>query len=87
MKWISVKESVPEKGKRVLIYDPTHYSDKIQIAAYIGANEYGERFFEGESMDYAGSNDLHIPSHWMPLPYYPDMQVIPRDKFRWILEV
>jgi hypothetical protein len=72
--WISVKEKVPEYGKRVLLYmKAPDWGDK-QI--HIGSRTHTDMSGDHWNVDYG-----HYISHWMSLPELPceyvDMQVTP----------
>jgi hypothetical protein len=70
--WISVKEKVPEYGKRVLLYmkAPAWGDKQIHIGCRTNTDASGDHW----NVDYG-----HYISHWMPLPELPreyiDMQV------------
>lgn len=64
VKWISVKDRLPEIGKSVLIYYPYWDGDEIQVAKL----EYDEMMF-----DVCGEFNIRVGAvtHWMPLPKPP----------------
>lgn len=74
IEWISVKEKVPEYGKRVLLYmkAPAWGDKQIHIGCRTNTDASGDHW----NVDYG-----HYISHWMPLPELPreyiDMQVTP----------
>lgn len=63
MKWISVKEKMPKKGKWVLVYDQFGGFRQISTAQWDGE----------EWMDYLLSKHDYSDAitHWMPLPKPP----------------
>lgn len=62
--WISVKQEVPEYGKRVLLYmkAPTWGDKQIHIGCRTHTDQSGDHW----NVDYG-----HYISHWMPLPEPP----------------
>lgn len=84
-KWISVKERMPSKGEKVLLYIPEREGCK-QHGMYLGkvekveADPKGEHSFWG--LPTPGSNwrisgwgyyNKPIVTHWMPLPDAPEV--------------
>ena len=73
MEWIDVKESLPEVGTPVLVYDPT--LDELEGRCVdLAVRDEDERYKEGYDWIRCGTNSLHIrslPTHWMPLPEAP----------------
>ena len=57
MKWISVKEKMPEKGQRVITYDISFPDGGIIVEEYYGFEEW--------------STSYEV-THWMPLPDPPE---------------
>ena len=84
-KWISVKERMPSKGEKVLLYIPEREGCK-QHGMYLGKVEKVEADPKGEhnfwGMPTPGSNwiingwsyfEEPIVTHWMPLPEAPEV--------------
>lgn len=80
MKWISVKERLPELNKNVIVYcfDPVHNStyndikeDFIRIACLIEFEDNSERIRRWHGH---GSSHSSV-THWMPLPEIPNDDV------------
>lgn len=85
-KWISVKERMPAKGEKVLLYIPERERCK-QHGMYLGAageveaDPKGEHNFWGRptpgsnwSIDGWSYFDEPIVTHWMPLPLCPEQE-------------
>ena len=84
-KWISVKERMPEKGEKVLLYIPEREGCK-QHGMYLGAageveaDQKGEHNFWGLPV-YASDwiitgwsyFEEPIVTHWMPMPDAPEV--------------
>lgn len=70
--WISVKDRLPEKGKRVLVY--CAYDPYITIASFYGTeapSSLGTGFvFEEVPLGHV-SHFYHDVSYWQPLPVPP----------------
>ena len=84
-KWISVKERMPAKGEKVLLYIPEREGCK-QHGMYLGEVEKVEADPKGEhnlwGLPTPGSNwsidgwsyfEEPIVTHWMPLPDAPEV--------------
>ena len=84
-KWISVKEKMPAKGEKVLLYIPEREGCK-QHGMYLGKVEKVEADPKGEhnfwGMPTPGSNwiingwsyfEEPIVTHWMPIPDAPEV--------------
>lgn len=67
MKWISVKEGLPQEGITVFVYSK-EYSNDDPVLAYFEDGEWIDIDFE-ESPDFAIIKDP--VTHWMPLPEPP----------------
>ena len=61
--WINVADSLPKFGEEVLIFE----DDYISIGEYCDYSNIDEPH-SWIKRDYGHCN----PTHWMPLPYYPD---------------
>lgn len=61
--WISVKDRLPEIGKKVLAYRPSMYYEFIQTIYH------GSEMWEN---GYDIKGDMVI-THWMPLPEPPEV--------------
>ncbi len=65
-KWISVKDKLPEKYKRVLVnLNGEVFHNKTEIAEFCGNNWY---FGDDWSNEYVSQ----FVSYWMPLPSLPE---------------
>lgn len=64
MEWISVKDKLPEPGKKVLGYRPSMYYKFVQTVYYAG------RAWEN-GYDLSGN---FVITHWMPLPEPPEVK-------------
>ncbi len=62
--WISVDEHMPAEGSKVLVSGPSY--DDYAKGRYVSS----ATLQNGEFLDDNG-DDLHTPSHWMPLPPAP----------------
>lgn len=64
LKWISIKDRLPEIGKSVLIYYPYWDGDEIQVAK-LDDDEI--------TFDVCGEFNIGVGAvtHWMPLPEPP----------------
>jgi len=63
--WISVKEQLPEPGRRVLVFDPrAEYHFAVTVAIYRGHRHV----FERDPM-----RKVIMPTYWTPLPVPPVM--------------
>ena len=61
MQWVSVEERLPEMGVRVMV---AH-----DVDGWVGV---GERILTGAYLHWEDDGeDLHEPTHWMPLPSPP----------------
>ena len=73
MKWISVKERLPELNQRVLVYIPRWRNDCWEVS-FRDKDKNGEWYkeFVSDCCDTFDSyyNDNEI-THWMPLPEPP----------------
>lgn len=70
MKWISVKDRLPEIGQEVIVYCP---SCKRKVTALCRLIRYEEAVNFYWDNSYGGSN-IHVQdavTHWMPLPEAP----------------
>jgi hypothetical protein len=67
--WISVKERMPEEGKRVLVYRPD--LKVVLICEYYKVSQNWRDCGEWHGDD---DYDFHIQygTHWMPLPEPPE---------------
>ena len=63
-KWISVKDELPEFGRRVMIYWP-HWSRDPVVGVYLSIG-----LWESESA--LSSYEEFPPTHWQPLPDPPE---------------
>jgi hypothetical protein len=78
-KWKSIKDEVPEEGKRVLVYWPPHIKDarvkpswRYVMGGSIGFNSIkihnnGKWWWES-----IASFESHPPTHWMDCPDVPE---------------
>lgn len=57
MKWISVKDKLPEEAKDYTVYNPSSYYNTIYTATW-----YGNKW----------NNSNSFITHWMPLPEPPE---------------
>ena len=64
MKWISVKDSQPERGQRFLAY--TKFRDRIEV---LQMRTWGEQGWAVGGLQLG--KDI---THWMPLPEPPEVQ-------------
>jgi hypothetical protein len=60
--WISVKQELPENGRKVLIFMPT-----VRVIYQVWMDAKENRFRDSD-----GWWPTSAPSHWMPLPEPPD---------------
>lgn len=77
MSWISVKESLPSKGTRVLVFRKTFILERIEIACLTDDQPEDNPFPEGA---WAGDDEYFCHFkwvvHWMPLPEPPSVAEI-----------
>ena len=69
MKWISVKDRLPEIGKDVLICDINHLGVPIAVGKYSPDPNWSD--WETDADFWQGTGDLEV-THWMPLPELPE---------------
>jgi hypothetical protein len=71
--WISVKEKLPPKNKKVLVFAVTNIPERPQYRKKYVAIDMRKQYLED---DEAGQfiTDLHFGevTHWMPLPRFSD---------------
>jgi hypothetical protein len=82
MKWISVKDRLPEEKDTVLIYIPHpncyyRYPEKRMFVATFKNNNFFSHY----------SDQFIEISHWMPLPPKPDDDLFAEDEYpSWLEE-
>ena len=84
--WISVKERMPQKGEKVLLYIPEREGCKQhgmrigevgKVEGYTkGEHNFWERIVYGSDWRVSGWSYFEEPiiTHWMPLPDAPDQE-------------
>jgi len=70
MKWISIKDELPEKDGEYLVY----IEKDIHIASVKIRKHYRKLYYEWEYPDIDQGNYpiCETPTHWMPLPKPPE---------------
>lgn len=58
--WIKIKDKLPDKNQRVLVYRSKQYDNKIEIS-----------FYSTLSTRWMGDSFYNV-THWMPLPEHPN---------------
>lgn len=76
MNWIDLKDQVPERDQKCLVYcykDNGWHTRGIYIAWYLKNHETDTFFFKIDDKlgDGVNSRSLTYFSHWMPLPEIP----------------
>ena len=79
-KWISVKDSLPNNRRPVIVYVPEYHDDVDEYAAYVGMAFYTWSpkggFWCGTDGDIYGALELvQNPTEWMELPEPPNCGV------------
>lgn len=69
MEWISVKDSLPEKNKNVLLFMKNNTHSWVQIG--ISDDFYPSWFVCDACLDHVEINFDELVTHWMPLPEPP----------------
>lgn len=77
MKWISVKDKLPEQSGRYLIYDGDGHMYDCEFDECIGDNgEFGfwQAHYDPYTLGYVDSDWItnENVTHWMPLPEDPE---------------
>lgn len=70
MKWISVKDRLPEDDEKYLIYPPMWGNYVVEFWPYDDHNGIKKNSFYLES-EYNEITNLENVTHWMPLPDKP----------------
>lgn len=74
MKWISVKDRLPKKNEEVLFFDKKIFSgywyDDYEGFKNLGLKIVWQCNCECFGMDHG--RETYYPTHWMPLPKYPE---------------
>jgi hypothetical protein len=65
MSWISVKDGLPERGKKVLVWFANEAEPYMDVWRYDGANQY----FREKPSKYP----LRDVTHWQPQPDPPEV--------------
>ncbi len=65
MQWISIKDSLPKPGERVLAYAIVDYNFPNLDCHYFESYHYDEKWIEN-----VDGCIIHV-THWMPLPSPP----------------
>lgn len=93
LEWISVKEKMPQKGEKVLLYIPeregcNQHGMRIGEVEEVEADPKGEHNFWGRPVygsDWRVSGwsyfEEPIVTHWMPLPVAPKTLVFSKKKW------
>lgn len=68
MKWIDVKDRLPENGKGVLI---AFGKDGISMGS-VFKNNHQTLWYDERDQDDGETASMFDPTHWMPLPEYPE---------------
>ena len=77
MKWISIKDKMPELETDVLLLEEYTFKGKLERRVIVGyLYEYSVRSYAGKqtkSYDWHSSGDYCITevTHWQPLPDFP----------------
>lgn len=79
MKWINVKDILPELEKNVLVFNKDGVNDQISIGCYWGTRDIHEKKYPGSFYTawsiygpWECDSPFEIPTHWMPLPEPPE---------------